>query len=725
MKRNKLILGLLSSLTGIATVSLSSKCNASAKEEKPDFSKAEVEFSHKSKKSWSNFLIKDVNKDNIVAVDKSQYKFDVEIKEMKLEWPTSITVSYILKKGNDKSDVIKFTIKDFKQPQEWDNYKCTFQYGHPGYLPPKKALTKPSKVNHYDISLSEVIDLRTKQKASPDIDVEIIENSIKANDDEGYIEFEYKIHDRKVLWESPKFTYKISGFLAKKNGELADFINKNWDQINTVAKKGYGNKHYVGDVKVENLEMETPKSSTIDVKFEIIGVKANKDTGQLDAKIKATYKDQVVEFTKTCKTTFMSQYEWEHRDEEFKGLDGNTYTINLGDGSVKDINFTGNKKNLQFPKEAKRLTFEINSKNTEVETVDLGNIVSIENNALSNLQLLVSVKAPNVECIYANAFMSTPKLEKIEGLENLKTVDANAFTNSKLLETDANGFITANKNILMGFTDKIKKLIEPLATNNSKYKLNIPDHIEIIASNVLSYVKVDSITGGTNVKRMLSYNFHDIEILNQEEISLPKLEYLGEYGFYKIKNVKNITLKSLKTTEGNCFSESSTITSLNLKSLINIGHTSFSLLTNLEKLQVNSLSDESLEKLIYLKSSLKLFNSEGFLIVKDYLLSYNGTSTDIKLPDNVRVVAFEALENRKLTKINLNNATTLLRYALCNNPDLEEIIAMKLAKIHENAFSECNKIKKFEYNKNIKFEFPDESGREGAFANSNIGSFVK
>ena len=81
--------------------------------------------------------------------------------------------------------------------------------------------------------------------------------------------------------------------------------------------------------------------------------------------------------------------------------------------------------------------------------------------------------------------------------------------------------------------------------------------------------------------------------------------------------------------------------------------------------------------------------------------------------------------NQKLTKINLNKATTLLKSALCNNPDLEEIIAMNLAKIHEDAFWECYNIKKFKYNKTIEFEFPDESGREGAFRNSNIGSFVK
>ncbi|WP_036437116.1 leucine-rich repeat domain-containing protein, partial [Mycoplasma elephantis] len=680
-----------------------------------------VTFKHKDGIEISNMLFDDVSEDPddylIEYYTPNEFKAHI-YKIVKNNADNSVKILYYLSKNNTSKTSGMFETPIFKltflsSEIEWSKYKVKLTSWSP------LDLILPSELQPFMLRL-EVFD---EQNKPSNIQGTIIKTI--PDDENGILGYKYYLstYDNKTNKEirSKSFEAKQDGMAKKENKDLIEIFKK----LRVQAKDTVSYKKAGINAQPEDLEYKYD-GGTLDpsIKITILEVKGEEKSDQVSALVKLEYKGKTLTHTFQGIYGFMTLENYEDREITYTDNEGNEFLTQYKGVLQKVTLKNPNATTLKLPNEVKSISEKAFKDIESLTEIDLNNAKEITYNAFINKTNLKKVIGNNIKEIGENAFSGCKNLETFEiSSEQLKTVNADAFNDTKIItKFDADGYCMLG-NVLLRLSDKvINDSIGIDFVLNSKVKYAAGDvfnklKCKTFDGNKLEYMAWNNFVGNyaneITIEKIVLPNLTEVQLRNSFD------NYGKKSYFVECKNLKEVNLGKLKILSEYMLHDCESLEIIIGNEVTEL--TYHSLLENLPNLvQVNfpKVKDPTKGNNPKISGSTKLpYDADGFYVWNGALLDYKGTKTEIKLPDSVKIVSYEVLKNKNLISVDLNMAQEIESGSLSQNPELKIIIGKNLIKIGNYVFDGNMKIEKFDYN-DSKIEW--QQSKESSFKGSNL-----
>lgn len=252
--------------------------------------------------------------------------------------------------------------------------------------------------------------------------------------------------------------------------------------------------------------------------------------------------------------------------------------------------------------------------------------------------------------------------------------------------------------------------------NSNIKKVIIPASIITIGEYAFHWTSLEEIEFEANsqLERIENFAFYDNSSLACDIVLPNSVTYLGTSAFARCPNIPSVTLSSNLTSIGaSAFYEDNLLTSIVIPSTVqSIGDGAFTdctnvvVVVNLSNLNIvagetygGKVAEHALVVLTSADDIGSIVTSGDFVIyrcpTKSYLLKYNGTATEITIPEEVTYICADVFKDKTaITSISMsNNVTTIDANAFSGCTNLATLtLSTALTTIKEAAFKNCTSL---------------------------------
>ena len=298
-------------------------------------------------------------------------------------------------------------------------------------------------------------------------------------------------------------------------------------------------------------------------------------------------------------------------------------------------------------------------------------VTSIDKEAFSNFENLVSIDMPKVTTIGERAFYNCKNLIKVD-IPNVTDIGINAFGECKSLDSiDMPNVIRIDK---YTFT-QCESLI----------KVDIPN-VSMIDTGVFFGCKSLSNIGMPKVTNIDENAFGGCEGL--VKVDLPNVTKINNHVFQDCKNLKEINMPNIKEMGDGIFEGCTGLTKIDISNIAIIGYGLFTLCEKLKEINMPNVKEIGVAAFFGCKSLTKI-NLPSVKRIAEYAFKDCKGLINVGIPDATIIAehAFDGCES--LEEVNMPNVNEIDDAAFYNCMNLKNIDLTNVRKIGEGAFYYC------------------------------------
>lgn len=224
--------------------------------------------------------------------------------------------------------------------------------------------------------------------------------------------------------------------------------------------------------------------------------------------------------------------------------------------------------------------------------------------------------------------------------------------------------------------------------------VRIPETVREIGCHSFEKSAIEEIIIPDSINRIQQSTFYDCRKLSL--VVLPSnLQEIGDNAFGRCENLDKIELpKGLEIIDCRAFAACRKLREIIIPETVKmIGAFAFDNCINLERIVLNNKEIDVMRHAFYgCKGIESMYDENGFLIINNVLLDYNGTCTEVVIPEEVKIMRASCLEGKNVNKIIVPKSVEIIEsWAIMNCPMLEEILILgnKMdIEIQEDAFED-------------------------------------
>ncbi|MBU4690553.1 leucine-rich repeat domain-containing protein [Mycoplasma sp. ES3157-GEN-MYC] len=367
--------------------------------------------------------------------------------------------------------------------------------------------------------------------------------------------------------------------------------------------------------------------------------------------------------------------------EAFKNADKITKislpnVINIGDHSFQNANHL---TAILMPKitELGKSVFE----NTSITDLNTGLVESISTDSFNGMDKLLNLVVPNAVKVENSAFEKILNLETIE-LDNVLIVEDHAFNRVKKL-----------KRVKLPKVKTIGKFAFAEAIN-----LEIIEMPNVEEIGEKAFYKTNKLTEAKSNK-LINLGSSAFEFnTNLKVVDFPNLITINSSTFKDCSSLTEANIQAVVTVKNQGFKNCSALTKLILPNLVTVGESAFE---NTEKLntfeapKLNSVGNNAFKNSGFIQSLIDK-SSNKIAVVNGIILDISQATGEITLSSLTTVPDNLFKDNTKITSIKLPNVTEIGNSAFNGCTALAKISAPKLIKVGDFSFGKTKSLNTFE-----------------------------